>query len=431
MQYLVSLLVERMMIDHNKSSARDLFIQYLEETWDRIKNLPWSWNWRNDFRATRISVTLPAQQTYTATRGSNVISTATACTATTDMVGREIILNEEVYVVIAVCWPTSKDITLNRIYTGPTTSGLIITLYRRDVAVKTSAIKTVRLDQCDLFRVSDEQEYRNYRGYSYTYPTETQPTSYHLDRTDTRIPTPKYPPYIVDTAAGTGLDVGNHSFFFVYEDPETGQQSLPGPILKQDVSGKAYTAYYRASGATNIGENGYKLVLYANAKADAVNENVRRPFFKVGEKVSLSSTSTISIAIADSTLIYNDRHYNGRWMRVSLYEYPDDVYTVELRVVNNWSQRLQLSDILQVGDDTDLIRLFETHMIAFNNKEPEKAILMIEAFERHLGRLLTKEIDEDADPELGGLVHQSPYVGMYDSALEFDPSTLKLPAGYC
>lgn len=426
MQYLVELLVERMMVDHNKSSARDLFLQYLEETWDRIKNLPWSWNWRNDFRATRAPVIL--QETYTATRGSEVISTTTGAT-TGDYVGREVVLNEEVYVVQAIRYPTANDIKLNRVYTGPTTADLVITLYRRDIAVRTSAIKTVRFDQVDLFRISDEQEYRNYRGYSYTYPAESSPTSYFLDRTDTRIPTPKYPPYLVDTTAGTGLDAGEHSFFFVYEDSETGQQSAPGPVLKTTLSGEAYTAYYRASGATNIGENGYKLVLYANTVA-TTQEHVRRPFFKVGEKVSLSSASTISIAITDSALIYNDRHYNGRWMRVSFMDYPDDIYTVELRVVNNWCYRLRLEDTLQVGDDTDLIRLFESHMIAFNNKEPDKAILMIEAFDRHLKRLLSNEVNEDADPELGGLVHQTPYVGEPTGILEFDPSMLRLPSGY-
>lgn len=400
MQYRISDLLTQLKGDHGQDSARGRFTLWLEACYAKIRVYPWSWNYEKTDAATLAPVVIV--ETYDLTKGSNVIATNLGgnTTATQAYTGRHIILDEQAYRIVSVGLTAADEIELDRAFIGESVTDQTITLHRIDFVVRASAIKSVEVDNVLAKKISKEMFYASQKQViNYlNFQQDAAPVFNYTPDNSFKIPKPKYPPFINDTGGGTGPAAGEYEYFFTYKDTETGQESAPGPSLVFTGTGNLLEVYYRATGATNVGENTYSLVLYRSLAKDG--ELLRYPMFEVGTKDPADNTDFVTDNIVDASLLYNDRFYDGHYARVVWLSYPDDIYRVHILHTKGWGGRPHDDDWIELGDRNELIdaisHYFEMKR-ANQNRDPTQNIAANRAFIGQLVYLLSEDEGDNID----------------------------------
>ena len=125
----------------------------------------------------------------------------------------------------------------------------------------------------------------------------------------------------------------------------------------------------------------------------------------VGEKDPTSAASFIQDTFLDPALRNNEKWYEGPTTKVDFRPAPDAVYPLEVNFLDNWGQRPEINEYVNLGRNNEVLELlrFGFHKFAeMQNKDPQSFRLAVIQFRQQMAYLLRGSRSASAeDPGIG------------------------------
>jgi hypothetical protein len=422
-QHKVIDLINQFMEDHGQSSGKDRVMLWLEDVYQKIRRLPWSWNFTTTETQTggilyttpvitsvitydsAGAVVLADTETFTWTQGNDYIEStqSTVVCVNEAHTGRYVYISEEWYECVRIApvgdtdniYLDKKIVAASQAVDPITGLAKQMSFYRRDLAFKTNGIKSLHIDDQKIENLTDEQIYRFKRGLDprWYYGDAGTPLAYHMD--EKQVQEPQFAPAITVTSTTSGsATTGVHQCFWTFVDIETGQESAPGPVTEFTVTaGELIDIDYMVGGAHSADESTYRRRLYLTK---AIDRYTRNPAFLLGTKLS-ASTFAVAYSLTDSTLAGNDSYYDGNWTRTVLYPAPDTYLRALSLHIDTWSGLPGEDETIKLGRQREFIELFHLYFLmkqSIQNKDPQQFRGMQGAFREQMNFLLGQDGDD-------------------------------------
>ena len=415
----VSWLVEIMLSGIGQRGADDLKYHWFETIYGLIREQPWPWNWHVE--RSRTYAPILSVETYTWVAGNDFAQASALPTFDFNSTGRVVEIDNLPYELKFI------DITTNRLHfveplVTTQTTPVILTLYRSNKTFKTSNIETVEVDGTRV-RSSTADHWRKFGGQQHVGWSGAKPCAYEV-KEEKFIPAPLYPPSLNGASAGGNIGAGAYRYFFTTEDPESGRTSRPGPeFLHTHAAGVQQSfGYGRPAPGVNLLEStSYQLTLW-RSKVGATGE--RYPAYRVGTKIPYDVASFVLDNLSDQQLIGEVRYYDGPQVDVMWHSWPDAIYSVYVRHVDNYGGRPDPLDRVSLGKNnivTELLPMGASKFVELANRDVNSQHQAIIKFRQQLAYLLkTSSAANNADP---GLEETNINDGIPDNVNPYDPTT--------
>lgn len=410
-QHKVIDLINQFMEDHGQSSGKDRVMLWLEDVYQKIRRLPWSWNFRTTdtqtgggYASTPVLTSDPTTETFSYTQGYNYIVSSLS---TVDIVsgyhtGRYVYLGEEWYKCTRIApVGATNHIYLDKKIVAAAATGQTLSFYRRDLSFETNGIKSLHIDDQKIEHLTGEQIYRFKRGLDprWYYGDAGTPLAYYVD--DYQIRPPMYAPLVaLSTDSSSTATFGTHRAFYTFYDYETGLESAPGPTVEFTYTTTLNRAdfSYRAPGEGHSGETTYGRRLYISKVVGAYTRTPawNDPRSTVGTATALFTSALFSI-YSDSLISEGFRYYDGEWTRTVLYPAPDEYLRAHARHIDTWSGLPENEEIIRLGRQREFIELFHLYFLmkqSIQNKDPKQFREMQGSFREQMNFLLGQDGDD-------------------------------------
>ena len=412
-----SYLVELMLAGVGQRGSIDLQWHWFETIYGLIREQPWPWNWKD----TRFRTFAPivSTETYTWTAGDSYIQGSGALTFDHTHTGRFLEIDNIPFMVTIV------DTALNRLHldapVGTTVAvGVLMTLYRANLTLKTGMIKTVEVDGTRLFSTTDNF-WRRSGGQQHVAYSSGLPEEYEVSE-EKFIPEPLYAPIVNGAPAGGNIEDGTYEYFWTAYDPECNRHSKPGPSTRHTYTGGPRSQSWGYDGSVaNIKENeSYQLILW---RSEASPTGSRYPAYKVGFKDPRDAASFVTDSLSAKQLIGQERYYDGPQVDILWHMWPDALYTVYARHINNYGGRPSPNDMIPLGKQnvvTELLPMGASTYITLSNRGISEQHQAIVKFRQQLAYLIRK--DKTANAADPGLEEINVLDGVPNNEGQYDPT---------
>ena len=383
--------------------GEDVFYIWFEELYRLIREQKWAWNWRREGHVTYAPIADPTN-TYSWVAGNNFVTGSTAAVAGFDWnnTGRYWIEDNRIYKAIEIsAFGAAARITFDKpIHTASTVGAPLanLTLVRADHVYKTSSIKNVNVNGLKKPSSTDDDFDREF-NYTNRFADSGLPLVYRCDDNSTLPRTQEAPEFV--SAAGGAFTGGEYQYFWAAYDKESGQYGPPGPTFTYTATaGQRPTFRY---GATNlVVGNSYPVRLF---RSQVDPSRARVPMYFIGEKDPTSGASNVADAFLDPALRNNEKWYEGPTTKIDFRPPPDAVYPLEVNFLDNWGQRPELNEYVNLGRNNEVLELlrFGFHKFAeMQNKDPQSFRLAVVQFRQQMAYLLRGSRSASAeDPGIG------------------------------
>ena len=374
-----SQLVNALVNEAGISNAQDFAWEWLSGALTKIMSRRWVWAVRERGLLTIAPITETLSCTWTA--GDSYVLFAAAPDLTYLHTGRVVRIGEEGYTLTDVAKLDALRYYVDRPI-AVSGSG-ILTSYRTDFGVKTSAIKSVTLDRSKLEPLDPDAAAGSYYWQSHpeTDRSSSRPARYTA-HSDVQIPPPLYPPDVTDSGGGAGT-IGQVRYAYARRDPESGVESRLGPYSDfTNTTGNAPQIVYGNPSGDITDRTSYQLVLYRSKVTESVQRGVLPTAAMWAVQVrdpglaGLAFVDTINNRnlIVENTNSGRGRLWQGQWTRVVLVSPPDRVYSLRVRYQDDWGHGLDAADQIPLGRDDvvrDLLRLYFSANASMTTRDPE------------------------------------------------------------
>ena len=404
-QHKVIDLINQFMEDHGQSSGKDRVMLWLEDVYQKIRRLPWSWNFTTTetqtgggYITTPVITSVDATETFAWVQGQDSIESTSSTVSAVSSVhtGRYVYIGEEWYRCVRIA-PTGNT---NRIYldkkvVAASSAGNTASFYRRDLAFQTNGIKSLHVDEQKMSNLTDEQIYRFKRGLDprWYYGDSGTPLAYHID--EYQILAPQFAPFIEVTAtSGGSATAGVHQCFWTFVDIETGQESAPGPVTEFKVTaGEVINISYKELLGASDSETTRSRRLYLTRSIETYTRNAA---YLLDTKAASITTAT-TYSITDPDLLGNDKYYDGNWTRTVFYPAPDEYLRALALHIDTWPGMPAEEEVIKLGRQREFIELFHLYFLmkqSIQNKDPQQFRGMQGAFREQMNFLLAQDGDD-------------------------------------
>lgn len=414
-------LINQFMEDHGQSSGKDRVMLWLEDVYSKIRRMPWSWNFTQTedqtggrLYTTPIITSVSATETFTWATGKSYIQSTLSSVSCVNQLhtGRYIYLGEEWYKCIRISPEGNRNrIYLDRKIVAPTASEQTVSFYRRDLSLKTNGIKSIHVDSRKIENITSEQIYRFKRGLDprWYYGDSGEPLGYHIQ--DSVIAPPKFAPHVEVSALTTGdMTQGTRRAFFTFIDPETGEESAPGPSVEFNILSTDSRVEFKydidrdAVSENWHDESTYILGVYMSPP---IQSYTRVPMYSVidnsygghfhNPEDGGPAHEAIRYSSSDHDLRTNNKYYDGEWTNICFYPAPDEYLRAHTRHIDTWDGLPEESDQLKLGRQREFIDLFHLYFLmkqSIQNKDPAQFRQMQGSFREQLNFLLAQDGDD-------------------------------------
>lgn len=350
------------------SGQEDNFYFWIEEALNVIREQRWPWNWRKQGFLTKTGSN-QALALYSWTEGDEFVVCNAAVSTPTTMTGRRVLLGDE--------WYTCEDFglrTLNRIYVDRPILGSAtdqqLKFYRSDLALKTTAIRDVKVNARKLPRYSKQYFTSDYFGTTLEIDVST-PMGY-VDNDARRLDPPAYAPVCVDSAVVLpAFPAGDYYYFYTRYDAESGLESPPGPVTRfTSAGGKKVEVKYGNPFVPDQGERtSYGLRLYRST-VDPTRS--RAPMFLIDERTA----AVPGTPFRDTHLTVRGLPplWEGNFVTLEFIPPPDDTrLSVVVEMLDTWGFRLWEEEQVALGADNqviELLRIFLAGVLSMSSRNP-------------------------------------------------------------
>ena len=406
-QHKVIDLINQFMEDHGQSSGKDRVMLWLEDVYQKIRRLPWSWNFTTtetqtggDYVTTPIITSDPLVETFAWIQGTDYIeSTASTVASVTGYhTGRYIYIDDEWYKCTRISPTGDTDkVYLDKKVVATSSALNTVSFYRRDLAFQTNGIKSLHIDDQKINNLTDEQIYRFKRGLDprWYYGDSGTPLAYHLD--EYQIDPPLYPPVVTLSSSPTATPtLGVHRAFWVFVDSETGLESAPGPSVEFVLATgaeRAVISYGSLTGHSSVETSHFRRLYITKS----ISSYTRVPAFQWQTLAHDSTASALPFEEADDSALLKSNYYDGSWIRAVLYPAPDEYLRALALHIDTWPGLPEEDEIIKLGRQREFIELFHLYFLmkqSIQNKDPQQFRGMQGAFREQMNFLLAQDGDD-------------------------------------
>lgn len=422
----VGSLVRNMTTSAGASASEDLVYFWIETALSKMLSLQWSWN-----EATErifIDAAIEETSTFTWTAGNKyIVASAGLSDITWEHTGRSVKIGRHWYRVLDVGFSSPTRIYLDGPLLTTETGGQTLTFYRNTFAVKSNKILQVEHSQNGRLKRFNQKKRIDRLNSSLEF-SSGEPC-YFQDDINFNIPTPKRPPVLDGTATSLSprLQQGRYFYYYVHYDPETGQESAPGPTLEYDADGanNPVIKYGSLADTADTGSS-FPLRLY---RSDVDPRRSHCPMHRMVDR-GPSAPGTPFEDNGQSPLYNNERYWNGMWVNFEIFP-PDKGGNdfISVIMIENFGYTPKATDSIDLGQGSALYELLIKYIqsrLAVQRKDTAGGTSAEIAFDKKLAFLYQKhselsaeETDIEAHPEYypGKGLEESMFGGSINSVL--------------
>lgn len=413
----VSYLIELMLSGIGQRGADDLKYHWFETIYGVIREQPWPWNYKRTGTVTFAPIA--STETYTWVAGAKLIQASGAMSITYVNCGRYIEIDKREYKVLFIETGLNQIIVDKPIPAAQGT-GIKLTFYRADHASKTTSIYDVQLDSYKVASTSPEY-WKKFGGTRNQGLIGSRPRAYEL-RESQSIEPPLYPPLAYGAAGAGNIGAGTYEYFFTRYDRELDLDSAPGPVLKHThIASRKQDFRYDAPGGNVASNFSYELRLWRSKVGPT---GTRYAAWRVGARDPGAAGGSIEDNLSDQSLIGAERYYAGSYCIFHWHQWPDTVYSVDVRAIDGWHARPDPNDVLSIGRNnivTELLPMGASTYIELANRGVQEQQMAIVKFRQQMAYLVRRTDKANADDP--GPEDLSYFDGVPDEDSGWDPTS--------
>lgn len=413
----VTHLVEMMLAGVGQRGSEDLKYHWFETIYGIIREQPWPWNWKN-VRANTYAE-LVSTEGYTWTQGSTTLQGDAALSFLKQHTGRKIDIDGIPYTVTEVA--AGNQLIVDAPLHIAQSTAASLTFYRTDYLVKTSSLWNIEVDGYKCVSTSPHFWKKAYGEKNIAWGSAA-PTEYEL-KEDVTLSAPLYGIKVAGVTNPGNIEDGTYEYFVTRYDKESGLESPPGPKVQLTYSiGGARQSIQYDNPDGNIAESGSYYFRLWRSKVSPSGE--RYPAWLVAERTDVNNALVYwEDNLSDAQLIAQERYYGGNSTLIEWHLWPDDVYPIRIRCMDDYGGRPDPNDVVDVGRNNivnELLALGASVFVELANRDVAGQQAAIAKFRTQLAYLVKKVQPANADDDgHEQLVFND---GIPDSQSYFDPS---------